>query len=498
MDGITVRGTSWRVRASGSCPKQQAVGVVYAYNAFTNAGGVPCEVATSSAFPPLRRGSNPAQWDYRLKPDSRAVGLVPESQPRPSTDIDGNLRPLRWPSDAGAYQRETALMVLGRSIGAASIGDKRSAVIAFFGVPQRTDHSRSGRHALSTLVYHLHGGLLWVTLERGRVVGIGTTSSYYTTSAGARAGGIGSRIAITDEGRVGQMPASLSPTLRTSGGPVRAGAWKGSDCNRFDGDHRDDAGVSMSGATTRRLARRSGRLVPRPIYRHVRHAYQTVANRSFLQSRRALASLLSQFVARGDLVFDIGANVGDYTDVLLTLDARVVAIEPNPVLAQAIRRRYRVAVEAVAVGSKSGSLDLHVGVDQGHSTLSARWLEQAPTGHRWSGERIAVPVVTLEDLAERHGPPDFVKIDVEGFEAEVLRGCSDLPPALSFEYQSANLDVAVECLGMLDGYEFNTVHLQGTRLDSAWVMHDPLIKRLRERAETHPDTYGDVYARRLP
>jgi FkbM family methyltransferase len=254
----------------------------------------------------------------------------------------------------------------------------------------------------------------------------------------------------------------------------------------------------MSGSATRRLARRSSRLVPRPLYRHVRHAYQTVANRSYLQSRRELAGLLSQFVARGELVFDIGANVGNYTDVLLTLGARVVAIEPNPVLAQAIRRHYPIAVEAVAVGGKSGSLDLHVGVDPGHSTLSARWLERAPTGHRWSGGAIAVPVVTLDDLAEKHGPPDFVKIDVEGFEAEVLRGCSALPPALSFEYQSANLEVAVECVGMLDGYEFNTVHLQETRLDSAWVMHDELIHRLGEQGETHPDTYGDVYARRLP
>jgi FkbM family methyltransferase len=236
--------------------------------------------------------------------------------------------------------------------------------------------------------------------------------------------------------------------------------------------------------------------VPRPLYRHARHAYQTLANRSYLQSRREFAGLLSQFIARGDLVFDIGANVGNYTDVLLTLGARPVAIEPNPVLAQTIRRHYPVVVEAVAVGSERGVLDLHLGVDPGHSTLSARWLEQAPTGHRWSGEVVEVSVVTLDDLADRHGPPDFVKIDVEGFEVDVLRGCSMLPRALSFEYQGANLEAAVECIGMLDEYEFNTVPLQSACLDGAWVMQDEIIRRLRGRRETHPDAYGDVYARR--
>ena len=169
-------------------------------------------------------------------------------------------------------------MVLGRSIGAASIGDKRSAVIAFFGVPQRTDHSRSGRHTLSTLVYHLHGGLLWVTLERGRVVGIGTTSSYYRRArdrAAASGDGLQSRTKVawvrcrrafadtSDE----WWSRSGSCVERVGLQPVRWGT-------------RDDAGVSMSGATTRRLARHSAG-VPRPIYRHVRHAYQTVANRAF-------------------------------------------------------------------------------------------------------------------------------------------------------------------------------------------------------------------------
>jgi FkbM family methyltransferase len=234
-------------------------------------------------------------------------------------------------------------------------------------------------------------------------------------------------------------------------------------------------------------------VVRRHSYRHVRHAYQALANRGYARKRNELAALLRNFVKRGDLVFDVGANRGDYTDVLLAIGAKVVSVEPNLVFANRIRACYPVVVEQAAVGAAPGKSQMHLGIDPGHSTLSNHWVDRAPTKDRWSGRTVMVEVVTLADLAARFGQPAFVKIDVEGYEAEVLRGCDQFPPALSFEYQCSALSVTDECLALLDGYEFNHVPSNAAGFVDDWCSASELRTRL---GAYNPAAYGDVYAGR--
>ena len=69
-----------------------------------------------------------------------------------------------------------------------------------------------------------------------------------------------------------------------------------------------------------------------------------------------------------------------------------------------------------------------------------------------------VQVVTLQTLIERYGEPAFVKVDVEGFEAEVLAGLATPVRALSFEYLPATREIALDCLerlALLGRYRYN-------------------------------------------
>jgi FkbM family methyltransferase len=135
-------------------------------------------------------------------------------------------------------------------------------------------------------------------------------------------------------------------------------------------------------------------------------------------------------------VFDLGANVGDKAQVFSELADRVVCVEADPMTASTLRHRFRkerrVLVEAVAVGSRPGSATLHRKLYSGYSTVSEKWadatLETVPTT-----ERISVPVSTLDQLISVHGRPDYIKIDVEGSELEVIGGLSAPVGALSFE-----------------------------------------------------------------
>ena len=147
--------------------------------------------------------------------------------------------------------------------------------------------------------------------------------------------------------------------------------------------------------------------------------------------RAAMDRLYAGFVQPGDLVFDVGAHVGDRVAAFRRLGARVVAVEPQPALVTTLRLLYgrdrAVAIEPVAVGRAAGTIELKLNVDNPTvSTASDDFIQAADGAPGWEGQAwaktITVPVTTLDALIARHGMPAFIKIDVEGFEAEALAG----------------------------------------------------------------------------
>jgi FkbM family methyltransferase len=174
------------------------------------------------------------------------------------------------------------------------------------------------------------------------------------------------------------------------------------------------------------------------------------------------AAVLDRFYARflgpGALAFDIGAHVGDRTACFRRLGARVVAVEPQPRLARALRlmfgRDRGVTLVPALIGARPGRAVLRLNTaNPTVATASAAFIAAAEGAPGWEGQRwdgaIERPVTTLDALADRHGFPAFVKIDVEGFEAEALRGLSRPPSALSFEFTTIQRGVAAECLRLL-------------------------------------------------
>ncbi len=171
--------------------------------------------------------------------------------------------------------------------------------------------------------------------------------------------------------------------------------------------------------------------------------------------RAAMERLYAGFVRPGDLVFDIGAHVGDRIAAFRKLGARVVAVEPQPALARTLRLLYgrdrEVTIEPVAVGRSTGMLELRLNLDNPTvSTASDAFVQAAHGAPGWEGQAwtrtIRVPVTTLDALIERHGAPAFIKIDVEGFEAEALAGLARPVAALSFEFTTIQRDLAAACI----------------------------------------------------
>lgn len=225
--------------------------------------------------------------------------------------------------------------------------------------------------------------------------------------------------------------------------------------------------------------------------------------------QRGLRALYRPFVSPGDVVFDVGAHLGDRTAAFAALGARVVALEPQPRIARwldrLVGRKGDVTILRSAAGAAAGTAELAVsGANPTVSTLADRWRrtigEANPTFSevRWD-RRVEVPVTTLDALAEEYGAPSFVKIDVEGFEAQVLAGLSRPVPALSVEFVRGSLDVALECVRRVEElapYRYNAIAgEERTFLLSDWVDAAEISRWLTAGAAGCSS--GDLYARRV-
>ncbi|MEO1266296.1 MAG: FkbM family methyltransferase, partial [Pseudomonadota bacterium] len=108
-----------------------------------------------------------------------------------------------------------------------------------------------------------------------------------------------------------------------------------------------------------------------------------------------------------------------------------------------------------------------------------------------------VTVTTLDALIAEHGAPRFIKIDVEGFEADVLAGLSQKVPALSFEFTTIQRDVAHRCLEQLASlapYRFNMAIGETQVLAAeAWMTADGMAAEI-DRLDDSINS-GDIYAR---
>lgn len=219
----------------------------------------------------------------------------------------------------------------------------------------------------------------------------------------------------------------------------------------------------------------------------------------------AMDALYSHFIRPDDLVFDIGAHVGDRVSSFRRLGARVVAVEPQPLLVRALQLIHgndpNVLILPAAAGDENGAINLHINTHNPTvSTVSDAFMVEADGASGWEGQTwdntLKVPMLTLDRMIGKFGTPRFIKIDVEGFEDRVLAGLSLTVPALSFEFTTIARDVALRCLERLNAltpYAYNVALGETQQMKFENYIPASEMAYFLEKVP-HATNSGDVYA----
>jgi FkbM family methyltransferase len=213
----------------------------------------------------------------------------------------------------------------------------------------------------------------------------------------------------------------------------------------------------------------------------------------------------SQFVQAGDLCFDVGANLGNRVGPLLAVKASIVAVEPQQFCQKVLKFRFgkKIQIVPMGLGEAEGVKEFYISDATYLSSFSKTWIDSVKKDrfkeNEWSNVG-KVQMTTLDKLIAEYGAPAFIKIDVEGYELEVLKGLSSPVKMISFEYTTPEqTDLAIGCIEMIRSInpdiECNYSVGESMEFEMAEFIKVEEMLKLINGAEFTETGFGDIYVK---
>lgn len=251
---------------------------------------------------------------------------------------------------------------------------------------------------------------------------------------------------------------------------------------------------------------RGGRLLfGKKVAMNMRFFLQTAEQKA---NRNHTARLYSGFLNKGDLFFDIGSNYGRKLESLIGKGVKIVAVEPQTTCCDYLNYYFGdyITVLNLGVGNKQETKLFYRSSASSLGSFSETWIEAVRESnrfplHHWN-EGVFLDLVTLDEIIQLHGTPDFIKIDVEGYESEVLKGLSIPIKVLSFEYTvPERLESAIECLEIVKELYRDQVWFNYSIGETMELRLDRWLNFEEMKLEISSDRFlkssaGDIYVKR--
>jgi len=223
--------------------------------------------------------------------------------------------------------------------------------------------------------------------------------------------------------------------------------------------------------------------------------------RENMKLESARIKFYKNFLSKNDLVFDVGANWGNRTDIFLKLGCRVVAFEPQVICSNYLKNKYKFkkcVVNQCGLGDCNEIKKFNISETNAISTFSDDFIEKTKDrfNKKWIGSTY-VPIRILDSVINEYGIPKFIKIDVEGYEYQVLKGLTQKIKYICFEFTLPELIIdLLNCLNQiqnLGNFSCNLIVGEETSFFFPnWIHKDELILFL-EKYKTNNITWGDIY-----
>lgn len=247
---------------------------------------------------------------------------------------------------------------------------------------------------------------------------------------------------------------------------------------------------------------------PFKFWRHLNYHREIIKHLRWTKADAKRFAFYRSLIAPSDLVFDVGANMGNRSKIFRAIGARVIAFEPQSYCARFLAaafsgdRSYTLVQSALS--DAEGELTMHLSEAHVLSTLDTEWMDRMNKGGRFANQwdkTEQVRVTTLDKSIEKFGIPAFIKIDVEGHEFNVVKGLLHPIRLLSMEFASESLDSINMCVDRLDAlaqYEYRLSFGESMRFDNpAWSSGAEIKAQMESAKARDPLVWGDIYAKRV-